>query len=76
MYHYQPSPYPNTRVDAADILRGIAIAGIILIHFLEHMGLYYYPVKPTFIDSILRETIFFLMAGKMYGIFAMLHPFH
>jgi uncharacterized protein len=72
MYHYQPSPYPNTRVDAADILRGIAIAGIILIHFLEHMGLYYYPVKPTFIDSTLRETIFFLMAGKMYGIFAML----
>ena len=34
---YKPSTKPNTRIDVADILRGLAIAGIILIHFLEHM---------------------------------------
>ena len=37
-YTYTPSLKPNTRIDVADILRGIAIAGIILIHFLEHMN--------------------------------------
>lgn len=72
MYHYQPSPLPNTRVDVADILRGIAIAGIILIHFLEHMGFYVYPVKPTALDTAIWDTVFFMLAGKMYGIFAML----
>lgn len=72
MYQYHPSPLPNTRVDAADILRGIAIAGIILIHFLEHMGFYLYPVKPTPIDTAIWDTVFFMLAGKMYGIFAML----
>ena len=72
MYPYQPSPLPNTRVDVADILRGIAIAGIILIHFLEHMGFYVYPVKPTALDTAIWDTVFFMLAGKMYGIFAML----
>lgn len=72
MYQYHPSPLPNTRVDVADILRGIAIAGIILIHFLEHMGFYVYPVKPTALDTAIWDTVFFMLAGKMYGIFAML----
>ena len=35
MYSYRPSALPNTRVDAADLLRGVAVAGIILIHFIE-----------------------------------------
>ena len=30
MHTYAPSDKPNTRIDVADILRGIAIAGIIL----------------------------------------------
>lgn len=72
MYQYLPSSLPNSRVDAADILRGIAIAGIILIHFLEHMGFYLYPVQPTALDNTIWDTVFFLLAGKMYGIFAML----
>lgn len=72
MYNYQPSILPNSRIDVADVLRGIAIAGIILIHFLEHMGFYYYPVKPTPVDTAVWDTIFFMLAGKMYGIFAML----
>jgi uncharacterized protein len=40
---YAPSLKPNTRIDVADILRGIAIAGIILIHFLEHMNFFLFP---------------------------------
>ena len=40
---YIPSTKPNTRIDVADILRGIAIAGIILIHFIEHMNFYVFP---------------------------------
>ena len=42
-YTYTPSILPNTRIDVADILRGIAIAGIILIHFLEHMNFWLFP---------------------------------
>ena len=43
MYIYTPSDKPNTRIDVADILRGIAIAGIILIHFIEHLNFYSFP---------------------------------
>ena len=42
-YIYKPSDKPNSRIDVADILRGIAIAGIILIHFLEHMNFWQFP---------------------------------
>ena len=43
MYQYTPSSLPNTRIDAADILRGFAIGGIVIIHFLEHMNFYKFP---------------------------------
>lgn len=72
MYTYKPSLRSNTRIDVADILRGIAIAGIILIHFLEHMGFYHYVVKPCWLDNVVWDSVFFLLSGKMYGIFAML----
>ena len=38
MSSYAPSKLPNTRIDVADILRGIAIGGIVLIHFIEHLN--------------------------------------
>ena len=73
---YAPSLKPNTRIDVADILRGIAIAGIILIHFLEHMNFFLFPepVNETWgkIDTAVWNSTFFLLAGKMYAIFAML----
>ena len=73
---YTPSDKPNTRIDVADILRGIAIAGIILIHFLEHMNFWNFPSpKNEFWASLNQEIFdgtFFLLAGKMYAIFAML----
>lgn len=73
---YTPSLKPNHRIDVADILRGIAIAGIILIHFQEQMNFFMFPEpKNEFwasMNSAVWDTVFFLLAGKMYAIFALL----
>ena len=75
-YCYKPSLMPNTRIDVADILRGIAIAGIILIHFQEQMNFFMFPEpKSEFwgnINTAVWDSIFFLFAGKMYAIFSIL----
>ena len=73
---YKPSDKPNTRIDVADILRGIAIGGIVLIHFIEQLNFYNFP-EPTSpfwaaLNQGVWDTVFFLLAGKMYAIFAML----
>ena len=68
---YQPSSLPNTRIDAADILRGIAIGGIVMLHFIEHMNFYQFP-DPTLLDSLVWDVMFFLCGGKMYAIFSLL----
>lgn len=73
---YAPSLKPNTRIDVADILRGIAIAGIILIHFIEHLNFFLFPEPKNelwnTINTAVWDSTFFLLAGKMYAIFAML----
>lgn len=75
-YTYKASDKPNSRIDVADILRGIAIAGIILIHFQEQMNFFMFPEpKSDFwaaVNTGVWDTIFFLLAGKMYAIFALL----
>ncbi len=71
MSHYRPSALPNTRIDAADLLRGIAVAGIILLHFIEHLNFYKFP-PPTALDTAVWDVAFFLLSSKMYAIFAML----
>ena len=72
-YTYTPSLKTNSRIDVADILRGIAIAGIILIHFLEHMNFWKFDsLKIGDVDQAIWDSTFFLLAGKMYAIFAML----
>lgn len=75
-YLYQASGKPNTRIDLADILRGIAIGGIILIHFIEQLNFYNFPEPKNelwaSINSAVWDTTFFLLAGKMYAIFALL----
>ena len=39
---------PNARVDVADVLRGLAVMGIILLHSIEHFNFYSFPEKvPT-----------------------------
>lgn len=73
---YSPSTEPNIRIDIADILRGIAIGGIILIHFIEQLNFYNFPEPSSpfwaAVNQGVWDTVFFLLAGKMYAIFAML----
>ena len=68
-YTYTPSTLSNTRVDAADILRGIAIGGIVMLHFIEHMNFYQFP-ELTILDQVVWNAMFFLCGGKMYAIFS------
>lgn len=65
---------PNTRIDVADALRGIAVAGIILYHSVEHFNIFTQEpiVHPLPCDQAVADTLAWLLSGKMYGIFAML----
>ena len=69
MTHYQPSTLPNTRIDAADLLR--AVGGIIMLHFIEHLNFYSFPPLTKF-DEAVWDVAFFVLSNKMYAIFAML----
>ena len=73
---YTPSLKPNTRIDVADILRGIAIGGIVLIHFIEQLNFYKFPeASSAFMASYNQSVwdgVFFMLASKMYAIFSML----
>lgn len=71
MHQYTPSTLPNTRIDAADILRAFAIGGIVIIHFLEHMNFYKFP-ELTSLDKSIWDFVFFWLANKMYAIFSLL----
>lgn len=65
---------PNTRIDVADALRGIAVAGIILYHSVEHFDIFTKePIVHTLAcDQTVGDVMAWLLSGKMYGIFAML----
>lgn len=69
----------NKRIEVADVLRGVAVLGITLIHFIERFSLYSYPeVTNTFLqftDKIIWDSLFFTFAGKAYCIFALLFGF-
>ena len=71
---YKTSNLPNTRIDVADALRGIAVAGIILYHSVEHFDIFTQePIVHTLaIDQTVADILAWLFSGKMYGIFAML----
>ena len=71
---YKTRSLPNTRIDVADALRGIAVAGIILDHSVEHFNIF---TQETIIhalpsDQTVADILAWLLSGKMYGIFAML----
>ncbi|MBR5037165.1 MAG: DUF418 domain-containing protein [Prevotella sp.] len=72
MYHTRR--LPNTRIDVADALRGIAVAGIILYHSVEHFDIFTKePIVHTLAcDQTVGDVMAWLFSGKMYGIFAML----
>ena len=67
---YKTSFLPNTRIDVADALRGIAVAGIILYHSVEHFNIF---TQETIIhtlpsDQAVSDVLAWLFSGKMYGI--------
>jgi len=70
---YKTLNIPNPRIDVADALRGIAVAGIILYHSVEHFNtLDAVPEYSFAFDDKLFETPGIILAGKMYSIFAIL----
>ena len=71
---YKTRNLPNTRIDVADALRGIAVAGIILYHSVEHFDIFTQePIVHTLpCDQTVADVLAWLLSGKMYGIFAML----
>lgn len=67
------------RIIIVDALRGFALLGIILIHSIEHFD-FFYPPKVNYLfspalDGFVFETIFLLIAGKAYSIFALMFGF-
>ena len=67
------------RIDVADVLRGLAVLGIVLLHSLEHFNFYSYPHTEStllqFSNQAIWDSTTFLLAGKAYGIFALLFGF-
>ncbi|SHE44285.1 uncharacterized protein SAMN05444405_101376 [Bacteroides luti] len=66
----------SPRIQSVDALRGFAIVAILLLHNLEHFDYYFLPTGlPAWLvslDKTIWDTMFFLFAGKAYGIFALL----
>lgn len=74
---YTTAGLENPRIDVADALRGIAVAGIILIHACEHFNLYWSGLgldraSVEGLEEPFSRFMWWLFAGKMYTIFALL----
>jgi len=71
----------HARVEVADVLRGLAVMGIILLHSIEHFNFYSFPDTAgqstwlTFTDKAVWDGLFFLLGGKAYAVFALLFGF-
>ena len=69
----------NNRIEIADVLRGFAVMGITLIHFIERFSLNSFPEETCnfliFTDKIIWDSVFFAFSGKAYCIFALLFGF-
>ncbi len=55
---YKTRNLPNTRIDVADALRGIAVAGIILYHSVEHFDIF--TEDPIVHTAALRQDVRYL----------------
>ncbi|WP_019028876.1 DUF418 domain-containing protein [Colwellia piezophila] len=69
----------NNRIVMIDALRGFALAGIFLLHHIQHFNFF---VKPEFspdwlmpIDLWLKDTMYFFIAGKAFALFSLLFGF-
>lgn len=69
----------DNRIEVADVLRGFAVMGITLIHFIERFSLNSFPEETSnfliFTDRIIWDSLFFTFSGKAYCIFALLFGF-
>ena len=65
---YKTRNLPNTRIDVADALRGIAVAGIILYHSVEHFDIFTKePIAHTLpCDQTVADVLAWLLSGKMF----------
>lgn len=69
----------NNRVVLVDFLRGFALMGIVLIHCVEHFDFFAKP-ETNFLfsaqtDDWVINTVFLLISGKAYSIFALMFGF-
>jgi len=66
----------RSRIDLVDALRGSALAGLFLLHCVEHFDFGHYPEQaPAWLASLDAGTTsaaFFLFGGKAYAIFALM----
>ena len=70
---YKTKGLPNTRIEVADALRGIAVMGIILYHAVEHFNIGMGRASLSLpCDGTVFNILTVLLSGKMYGIFALL----
>jgi uncharacterized protein len=64
------------RINLIDILRGIALMGIFIIHAIEHFELFQVPGHPLVdlntLDAIVFKWTFTLISGKAYSLFAIM----
>lgn len=71
----------HSRIDVADVLRGLAVMGIILLHSIEHFNFYSFPDTShqsawlNFSDRAIWDGMFFMFGGKAYAVFALLFGF-
>lgn len=77
----QPTVKRHPRIDVADVLRGFAVMGIVLLHTIEHYNFYSFPDTSqqcgllNFTDKAIWDGLFFTFGGKAYAIFALLFGF-
>lgn len=57
---------PAERIQSLDIVRGVALAGMIVVHFHDR------TTEPGGIDDVIRTLIWRLVESKSYGTFALL----
>ena len=66
----------SSRILIVDALRGFALAGILLLHAIEHFDLLLYPEAAegtlATLDPLVSKVVHFIFAGKAYSIFSLL----
>lgn len=67
---------PKTRITSIDALRGFALIGILLIHCMESFDMFHFPKHESpyllWIDTAIRDSLYFLFGGKAYALFSLL----